>query len=142
MYDFGGTTEFYCISQLPSGIFIGVRRLRPDIPDGQGSLEKRMNYMEIYCQNAEELNERDETVPLFCVGLVYADNVAIVTEDLSKNGQCEIILAEQEARARIIEGDSEKEVFIDLKMGSARHYCEMKVSPEKRYFHPNNLLTL
>lgn len=79
----GGTVNLYFLGRLESGLYVALRTWRKEMLEGKLPFEKRKKNLEIYCRNAEDLSDKGENVPCFCVGVIYKNSVGIFTEDLT-----------------------------------------------------------
>lgn len=81
----GGTVNLFYVGRLASGLHVALRAYKPEVEEGRRDLEVQMQFMENYCQNAEELHSQGTPVPGFCVAVVCRQFAGILTEDLTAN---------------------------------------------------------
>ena len=113
-FAFGGTVNLYRVGRLKSGMYVALRAFRIDVDEGMQSAETQAKNMEIYCQNAEDIQSLGENVPVFCVGVMHGEKAGILTEDLTANGQKGFEHRPADAYGFVVDGESRRKVFVDL----------------------------
>ncbi|MBS3151928.1 hypothetical protein J4230_00805 [Candidatus Woesearchaeota archaeon] len=131
-FSFGGTVNLYRIGKLESGLYIALRKFRPEMPEGISNLDNKVKKMEAYCQNAGKLRSKNEGVPNFCVGIVNEIDVGILTEDLIANGGFEFDHNPDNEFGFVIQGNNRRKVWVDIDhLFGDRKYNR---NPEIKYF--------
>ncbi len=113
-FSFGSTVNLYRVGRLESGVYVALRRFRHEGIEGHFDLIIKMRYFDMYCQNAEELYSRGESVPEFCVGVTFGNDAGILTEDLTSNGEVEFEHHPDHNFGFVIKGDIKKRVLVDI----------------------------
>ncbi len=127
-FSFGGTVNLYRIGKLKSGLYIALRRFRPEMVEGRNDLNTKKKGMEIYCQNAERLKNEGEEVPQFCVGVVNGNDAGILTEDLTLGGKFDFDHFPDMDFGFVVDGTNRRKVWVDIdhlfssELGHNRNY--------------------
>lgn len=118
-FDSGSVSELYHVGRTQSGVYVALRKFSEsnpfmvDIKD----LDTQTYFLGIYCLKAEELYNKKEDVPQFCVGVTYKENAGILTEDLTWNGSLELIhdkFKDGEDEGIVKGPNGDRKVHIDL----------------------------
>ena len=110
-FSIGGTVNLYSIGKI-SDMYVALRIFRTDRTEGKFDLERQMDLMEHYCQNAEYLDASNQLVPRFCIGAIFGNKAAIFTEDLSNGWNQEILHHPDKVYALV--GPEQKIVYVDI----------------------------
>jgi len=112
----GSSVDLFRIGRLQSGVHIALRKWNPDLyHNAHMGLHKQIEWMETYCQNAEELAAQGTEVPAFTVGVIRNNIAGILTEDLSAGELYEVVQARYpDPTARVVDNGSSRTVYVDI----------------------------
>ena len=113
----GQVNLIYHLGQLPSGLWLAVRKMMPS--SSCGSIQAMIRASEAYAQRAAILQEEGKRVPLWCI--CFADEAnrsfGLITEDMTEGKKYTI---KTEPGAEIGIRSDGLEVYLDLDQGIPR----------------------
>lgn len=139
----GSSVDLYRVGKTSSGLYVALRAFRAEfLEEDLQLLEDQIQWMENYCQNAAMHHKHNEGVPKFCIGVIYKDNAAILTEDLSEGGRGDITpLKGGDVEVTVTgPGINREKVYVDVDP----HYIDLRPIPESRirYFSDPNVMMI
>ncbi len=140
-FSHGSSVGLYRAGKTGSGLYVALRAFKPEFLEDEGLqlLEDQIQWTENYCQNAAMHYKHNEDVPKFCIGVIYKDNAAILTEDLSEGGRADVTpLKGGDVEVTVTgPGVNRKKVYVDLDP----HYIDLRPIPKSgiRYFADPNV---